>query len=47
MRREGEGLEKLPFIDSMMQNYDSEDKVMYTCEQVLCIYIHLWVATVS
>ena len=30
VRREGEGLEELPFIDSMLQNYDSEDKVMCT-----------------
>ena len=29
-RGEGEGLEELPFIDSMLQNYDSEDKVIGT-----------------
>ena len=28
-RKNGEGLQELPFIDSLLQNYDSEDKVIY------------------
>ena len=34
-RRDGGGLEELPFIDSLLQNYDSEDKV-WLYQHALC-----------
>ena len=38
-RKNGEGLHELPFIDSLLQNYDSEDKVVIIQVRGMVVFV--------